>query len=95
MDSNGRELVRRNAQRQRAWSKRLLQAWEAWWGLRRDLSLAPPEARWITVCSYCHRFRDNAGKWHELPPNLPDRPHIGVDLTHGICPDCLARLKPE
>jgi hypothetical protein len=95
MDPNGRDMVRRNAQRERARSRRLLRTWEAWWGLRRDLSLAPPDAHWVALCCYCRRFRDRAGRWQDLPPHIPDRPHLGVDLTHGICPDCLAQLKAD
>ncbi len=44
------------------------------------------DAIWITECAWCKRVRSPAGDWHTLTRAI--RGAIGVELTHGICPEC-------
>lgn len=45
-----------------------------------------PNANWVTECAWCKRVRSLAGEWLTLIP--PIRTATGVELTHGICPQC-------
>ncbi len=46
----------------------------------------------ISVCSNCHRRREEGGGWCRCGEEAKDP---GVLLTHGLCPDCLRLLYPE
>jgi hypothetical protein len=80
-------MVRANARREReAW-----RAWRAVWAtLERDL----PTERMLTVCMYCERFCSPDGDWAAIPRVLADLLQEGetipVQVTHGVCPLCLA-----
>ena len=43
-------------------------------------------AIWVTECAWCQRVRSVAGHWQTLIPPVPTT--MGVQLTHGICPQC-------
>src|SRR5215207_10187077 len=49
----------------------------------------------LACCSYCARVRGPNGGWGAIPSELSQALHRGkcqlVQLSHGICPDCLAR----
>ena len=92
IDPSERAALRRQARRERARSREIWRAWSSRWALRDALRQQPSESRWVVVCAYCHRFRRPGGLWRELPPRVADRPHFGVEMTHGACDDCLARL---
>jgi hypothetical protein len=47
----------------------------------------------LTACAWCRRIRDERKDWVELEDYL--RRHLALDLTHGICLDCLRRHQPE
>jgi len=47
----------------------------------------------LPICSSCKRIRDDAGYWRQVEEYLSL--HSDAEFTHGICPDCLARLYPE
>jgi PAS domain S-box-containing protein len=47
----------------------------------------------IPICSSCKKIRDDEGYWHKLEEYLND--HSEAEFSHGLCPDCLARLYPE
>ncbi len=47
----------------------------------------------LPICSSCKNIRDDEGYWKEIEQYISD--HSDLQLTHGICPDCLDRLYPE
>jgi hypothetical protein len=47
----------------------------------------------LPICSYCKQVRDDEGYWHKVEVYISD--HTGAELTHGICPTCLDRLRAE
>jgi hypothetical protein len=47
----------------------------------------------LPVCCACKKIRDDQGYWSEVEQYFCDR--LDLQLTHGFCPDCLARLYPE
>jgi hypothetical protein len=50
------------------------------YGVARDDSV------WVTECAWCKRTRNRAGDWFTL--NATVRAAMGVERTHGICPQC-------
>jgi hypothetical protein len=55
------------------------------------------DAEYLAVCCvYCHRIRTRDGIWGVIPSSMYDIIHeIGrMNLTHGICPDCLHVVLP-
>ncbi len=47
----------------------------------------------IPICSYCHKIRDDEGVWNRLEAYLTK--HSDVELSHGICPDCIQNVCSE
>ena len=47
----------------------------------------------LPICAACKKIRDDAGYWHQVDVYIRD--HSGARFSHGICPDCRARLYPE
>jgi hypothetical protein len=47
-------------------------------------------SNFICVCCNCDRVRLISGKWVE-----DHTPTLGERRTHGLCPDCFAKLYPE
>jgi hypothetical protein len=47
----------------------------------------------IRICSYCKRVRSDDGMWDRIEAYLGR--HTRAQFTHGICPDCDARLERE
>lgn len=47
----------------------------------------------LPICASCKSIRDDQGYWQRIETYLHD--HSEVQLTHGICPDCLQRLYPK
>lgn len=41
----------------------------------------------LPICSYCKNIRDDEGYWQRIESYL--NLNAGVELSHGICPDCL------
>jgi hypothetical protein len=50
----------------------------------------------LGVCMYCERYHANTGEWVAAPPALAEMLHDPkvVQLTHGVCPICLAGHDP-
>lgn len=44
----------------------------------------------LPMCAWCKKIRDDDGTWHPLEKYIKE--HSGSDVTHGICPDCQAKL---
>jgi PAS domain S-box-containing protein len=47
----------------------------------------------LPICAWCKRIRDDGGYWNQLEAYLRD--HSEVQFSHGVCPDCTARLETE
>jgi AmiR/NasT family two-component response regulator len=46
----------------------------------------------LPICGNCKKIRDDEGRWHTLEEYITE--HSEATFTHGICPECLARLFP-
>jgi GAF domain-containing protein len=47
----------------------------------------------LPICAWCKRIRDDAGYWAKVEAYFHER--TGVDFTHGICPECMEKLRSE
>lgn len=47
----------------------------------------------LPICAWCKRVRDDRGYWNQVEVYVRDR--TNADFTHGICPDCLAKVAPK
>ncbi len=47
----------------------------------------------IPICSHCKKIRNDQGYWEQLEKYLYE--HSDVQLSHGICPDCIEKYYPE
>jgi DNA-binding response OmpR family regulator len=47
----------------------------------------------LPICSYCKKVRNEENYWQQVESYLSSR--TGVNLTHGVCPDCYARMMKE
>jgi PAS domain S-box-containing protein len=47
----------------------------------------------LPICASCKNIRDDDGYWNRIEDYL--RTHSDVLFSHGICPECAARLYPE
>jgi hypothetical protein len=65
--------------------------WRAVWSGRED----PDHV--VVCCAYCARVRTPDGQWGAIPASLSQAVHQSpmVRLSHGFCPDCLARHFPR
>ncbi|MEQ2008927.1 MAG: PAS domain S-box protein [Limisphaerales bacterium] len=44
----------------------------------------------LPICGWCKKIRDDSGYWNSVEGYL--KKSSGVDITHGICPDCSAKM---
>lgn len=47
----------------------------------------------LPICAGCKKIRDQAGRWLTIEEYVESR--STVQFSHGICPDCEARLYPD
>jgi PAS domain S-box-containing protein len=47
----------------------------------------------IPICSSCKKIRDDQGYWTQLEVYIRD--HSEAEFSHGICPECAAKLYPD
>ncbi len=47
----------------------------------------------IPICAHCKKIRDDQGYWNQLEQFL--KTHSQAEFSHGICPDCMAKLYPD
>lgn len=45
----------------------------------------------LPICSYCRKIRDDENYWHTVEGYIER--HTSTLFSHGICPDCMARLE--
>jgi len=44
----------------------------------------------VPLCAWCKQIRTDRGYWRQLEEYLKE--HLDVNFTHGICPECAAKL---
>jgi DNA-binding NarL/FixJ family response regulator len=47
----------------------------------------------LPICSSCRRIRNDEGYWEQLEEYVQE--HTDADFSHGICPECMAKLYPN
>jgi DNA-binding response OmpR family regulator len=47
----------------------------------------------LPICMGCKRIRDDQSYWQRLEEYLLE--HAGVEVSHGLCPECEARMYPD
>ena len=47
----------------------------------------------LPICSHCKRIRNEAKYWEQVDAYFHE--HIGVDFSHGLCPECLHKYYGE
>jgi hypothetical protein len=47
----------------------------------------------LPICASCKKIRDDKGYWKEM--ELYIRDHSEAEFSHGLCPDCIAKLYPQ
>lgn len=47
----------------------------------------------LPICSYCKRIRDDDNLWNQMESYISQHSH--AEFTHGICPECEAKLMKE
>lgn len=46
----------------------------------------------LSICSYCKKIRDDS-RWRQMESYVSQ--HSDAQFSHGICPDCFAKVKKE
>ena len=47
----------------------------------------------LPICSYCKKIRDDKNYWHVIETYICE--HSDVVFSHGLCPDCLEKIKND
>ena len=47
----------------------------------------------LPICAHCKKIRDDQGYWNQVEVYIKN--HSDAEFTHGICPDCVAKLFPR
>lgn len=47
----------------------------------------------LPICASCKKIRDDQGYWQDVAVYIRDRSE--AEFSHGICPDCMAKLYPD
>ncbi|MFH2092428.1 MAG: ABC transporter substrate binding protein [Pseudomonadota bacterium] len=47
----------------------------------------------LPICASCKKIRDDSGYWNQIESYINQ--HSDATFSHGICPDCAAKLYPE
>jgi len=47
----------------------------------------------LPICMYCKSIRDDKDYWHQIEEYIHHQ--TGTDFSHGICPNCMAKLEVE
>lgn len=47
----------------------------------------------LPICASCKKIRDDGGYWNQIEAYIRD--HSEAEFSHGICPECAARLYPD
>jgi hypothetical protein len=72
-------------------------AWLLQHTLRREQERALDEVKelrgLLPICASCKNVRDDAGYWNQIESYV--QAHTAATFTHGICPDCMAKMYPD
>jgi ligand-binding sensor domain-containing protein len=76
--------------------------WRLRWHLRREEELQQRVVRALAdvhtlrgllpICAWCKKVRNDGGYWEQIEVYVRD--HSAATFSHGICPECLARVDP-
>lgn len=47
----------------------------------------------LPICSGCKKIRNDKGYWEQIELYISE--HTNADFSHGLCPECAAKLYPE
>jgi|Deesub1362A_J573_1020465.scaffolds.fasta_scaffold00004_308 transcriptional regulator with PAS, ATPase and Fis domain len=47
----------------------------------------------LPICAWCKKIRNDKGYWDQIEDYI--RKHSDADFTHGICPECMEKIKDE
>jgi DNA-binding response OmpR family regulator len=47
----------------------------------------------LPICMYCKSIRDDQDYWHQIEEYIHSE--TGVDFTHGVCPECMAKMQKQ
>jgi PAS domain-containing protein len=47
----------------------------------------------LPICAWCKKIRDDKGYWNQIETYVAS--HSGIVFSHGICPDCAAKIREE
>jgi PAS domain S-box-containing protein len=47
----------------------------------------------LPICAGCKKIRDDRGYWNQVDAYISQ--HTDARFTHGLCPECIAKLYPE
>ena len=61
-------------------------------GLQSTVAMAR-QIELVRACAWCTQVRNARNEWLDLEAYLRER--FRIDLSHGICPDCLRDHAPE
>jgi PAS domain S-box-containing protein len=61
--------------------------------LRRALAEVKTLSGLLPICAWCHKIRDDQGYWNSVEEYMEHK--TDAKFTHGICPECLARVEKE
>jgi hypothetical protein len=61
----------------------------------KDYSLRPDH--FLVCCMECSRVKMASGEWVAIPPALGRTFHLSLitQLSHGLCPECRAKLAED
>ena len=64
---------------------------------KEELEMAQNEIRvlrgTLPICASCKKIKDESGNWNQIEKYLSE--HSQARWSHGLCPDCVARLYPS
>lgn len=61
--------------------------------LKKALSEVKKLSGLLPICSNCKKIRDDEGYWKRIEQFISE--HSEAEFTHGLCPDCAAKLYPR
>jgi len=61
--------------------------------LQRALADVKKLKQLLPICMYCKNIRDDRDYWRQIEEYIHTK--TGADFSHGICPDCMEKVKAE
>jgi len=60
---------------------------------RLEKALTKVLSGFINICAKCKKIHDKSGNWIQIEEYM--RNHTEVELSHGLCPECIKDLYPD